>query len=213
LKLAIECVRGIESTRRYRYLGLLDIFGLLHSDLSENSLSDIVAAVLAPSRNRCGRIVVLSLLKKYAPRVGDRFNRSDDLQVRVKREAVGDSSKVDLRIWTKGARGGDVVIDFEFKIGDGGETGHRTGLAQTEREWVDLQGFAKKHGIPSEHVVAFFVTRSGKTASSPHFIPLARSELYAFIVAALKNYAAGLQDEERAAVSALRWFFISPATN
>ena len=177
-------------------------------------MSNITAAVLNPRRNPCGHAIVLSLLEehaKHAPEAARRFSASKPSQVFVRRETRGDSSRVDLRIWTKGARDGDVVVDFEFKVGWGNETLHPKGESQTQREWKDLQTFAKRANIASGSIVAFFVTPSGRDPVSRDFTSLARSKLHEHIRAGLADRARKLGDEEaRTALDALRWLFMSP---
>lgn len=212
MKLADQCVQQIQKTRRYRYHGWPDVFHLLRADLSEDTLSDIVAEVLKPRKNIEGKSILSSLLQEHSPKVATLFDRADSSQILVQREVVGASSRVDLRVWTSGIPDGDVAIDFEFKVDGGRETiDPVTKEPQTFREWHDLLEFANTKGIAENNVVAFFVTSSGESAACEKFIPIARADLHGYIAKSLAKYSQEIVDPElRAAIAALHWFFLSP---
>jgi len=185
-----------------------DLFSEMKIKLSENELSNIIADMLNPIKSPFGKAILLRLLQEKKKDLLVRILNSTNIEnIIVKREQTGDSSRIDIRIYTD-LPDNNIIIDVEMKVGCGCETTHNSGKPQTVREWNDLNTFAKSKNIPSQNIAAYFITPHGIIAKSDYFISLSMYQLNEIILEELKTSKKS-QLIDKDGISACRHFFAS----
>ena len=185
-----------------------DLFSELRMKISENTLSNIISDILNPLKSPFGKAIVLNLLQSgNNDYVVEIFKKVDSNNIVVKREQSGDNSRIDIRIYTNLSHE-NIIIDIEMKVGCGNETTHKKGKSQTVREWEDLNTFANIRKIPSQNIVAYFITPNAKKAVCTNFISLSLQQLNEIILEELKT-AQESQLISKDGISACRHFFSS----
>ncbi|MBD3344258.1 MAG: hypothetical protein GF401_04260 [Chitinivibrionales bacterium] len=189
--------------------GRYDLFRRLRLQLREDDISNISADMLNPRKSPLGKSVLVHLLKKTEKNeIAEIINGTNANLIEVKREQVGDRSRIDLRVHTKNLSGENSAVGFEFKVGHGSET-FIDGEWQTVREWDDLMRFADERGIRRGNVVGFFITPNGIKSKSRDFQALSSQDFNEIICEVLNRYD-GIEDKiDFDGIGALRHFFKS----
>jgi len=166
-----------------------DLFKTLKIKVTENQISDIIAFCLNPKKSVWGKKILLNFIRKCSgnAKIINIIEKTPPNKFYVKREWSGELSRIDIRVITKNAIiFENTIIDFEMKIGSGGET-YSEGKFQTEREWKDLLKLAKSQKIPQDQVVAFYVSPLKSKPHSKKFINIQYSEFNSLIANVLLN--------------------------
>jgi len=214
---AVDLLKSFKSTGIYEKAISYDLFRILKVNVLENDISDVVASIIDPSKSPFGKdiltkIAKLAILKdpKNINGIYKIIKDTPENRFVCKREYAGESSRIDIRIFTRNSDiEKNVVIDFEMKTEGGSET-EKDGEFQTEREYDDLLKFAKSKKIPAENILAFFVTPYGSNPMSKDFIPLAMDELRDIILNILMDKKeTELNNFDGCAIGAICHFFTS----
>jgi len=201
-------VENYQTTNIYIKSQKYDLFSEMKIKLSEEELSNITADILNPKKSPFGKSILLRLLRETKKKkLAQIFTHINEENILVKREQRGDNSRIDIRIYTD-LPDGNIVIDIEMKVGSGSETSHKSEKPQTVREWNDLITFANLKKVPSQNIVAYFITPHGTKAKSDDFIHLSRYKLNEIILEELDpTKKSNMIDRD--GVSACRHFFSS----
>jgi hypothetical protein len=187
-------LKKFKSTGIYKKTISYDLFRILKVNVLENDISNVLASVIDPSKSPFGEDILMKLLENTKLKDPEKINGIYDIIKNIpenkfvcRREYAGESSRIDIRIFTRNSDiEKNVVIDFEMKTEGGSET-KKDGKFQTEREYEALLKFAKNKNIPSKNILAFFVTPYGSDPMSKKFIPLAMDKLRDIILSVLKD--------------------------
>lgn len=185
-----------KSTSIYKKAISYDLFRILKVNVLENDISNVAASVIDPSNpdSPFGKGILMKLLKKIISKnpknlngIYDIIKNTPENKFVCKREYAGESSRIDIRIFTRNSDSKkNVVIDFEMKTKGGSET-TKDGEFQTKREYKALVDFAESKTIPAKNTLAFFVTPYGSGPIAKEFIPLAMDKLRDIILSVLKD--------------------------
>lgn len=208
---ARDLLKSFKSTDIYKKAISYDLFRILKVNVLENDISDVVASIIDPSKSPFGKDILMKIVKNTISKDPQNINgiykiieNTPENRFVCKREYAGESSRIDIRIFTKNSDIDNVVIDFEMKTEGGSET-EKDGKFQTEREYEDLKSFAGK--IP---ILAFFVTPYGSNPMSKDFIPLAMNKLQGIILNVLMDRKeTELNNFDECATGAISHFFRS----
>ena len=155
---AILLLGRFKGTDIYKKATTYDLFRILRTNASENDISNVVASVIDPSKSSFGKDILRQILNlaKQTPKNSVRINGIYEIikntpknKFTCKREYPAESSRIDIRIFTRNHDIKNVVIDFEMKVEGGSET-KKDGKFQTERECKDLLKFAQDKDIAAE---------------------------------------------------------------
>ena len=184
----------------------------------ENDISNVLAYVIDPSKSRFGKDILMKLLENTMLKDPKNINikgiykiikNTHKKRFICKREYAGESSRIDIRIFTKNSDIGNVVIDFEMKTEGGSET-IKNGKPQTKREYEALVKFAESKNIHPKNILAFFITPYGSNPMSEKFVPLAMDTLRDIILRVLKDRKkTKLNNFDKCAIGAICHFFKS----
>ena len=208
-------MKSFKSRGIYKKAISYDLFRILKVNVLENDISDVVASIIDPSKSPFGKDILMKIVKHAILKDPKNINGiykiikdTPENRFVCKREYAGESSRIDIRIFTRNSDSKkNVVIDFEMKTEGGSET-EKDGKFQTEREYEDLKNFAGK--IPSENILAFFVTPYGSNPMSKDFIPLAMNKLQGIILNVLMDRKeTELNNFDECATGAICHFFRS----
>ena len=187
-------LENFKSTGIYKKAISYDLFRILKVNVLENDISDVVASVIDPSKSLFGKDILIKLLENTISKDPENINgiykiikNTPENRFVCKREYAGESSRIDIRIFTKNFDiENNAVIDFEMKTEGGSET-TKNEDPQTKREYEDLVKFADSKNIPDKNILAFFVTPYGSYPMSEKFISLAIDKLRDIILSVLKD--------------------------
>jgi len=194
-----------------------DLFRILKVNVLENDISDVIASVIDPSKSSFGKDILMELLENTKIKDQEKINRIYEIiedtpgnRFVCKREYAGESSRIDIRIFTRNSDSKkNVVIDFEMKTEGGSET-KKDEKFQTEREYEALLKFTESKNMLSKNILAFFVTPYGSYPMSKNFIPLAMDKLRDIILSVLKDRGkTESSDFDECAIGAICHFFKS----
>jgi len=213
-KKAVDLLKSFKSTGIYKKAISYDLFRILKVNVLENDISDVVASIIDPSKSPFGKDILMKIVKntiskdpKNIKGIYKIIKDTPENRFVCKREYAGESSRIDIRIFTKNSDIDNIVIDFEMKTEGGSET-KKDGKSQTEREYEDLKNFAGK--IPSKNILAFFVTPYGSYPRYKKFIPLAMDKLRDIILNILMDKKeTELNNFDGCAIGAICHFFRS----
>lgn len=187
-----------KSTGIYKKAISYDLFRILKVNVLENDISNVVASVIDPSKSPFGKDILIKLLentiskdpeniKEIYKKIYKIIKNTPENRFVCKREYAGESSRIDIRIFTRNFDiENNAVIDFEMKTEGGSET-KVDGEFQTKREYNALVDFAESKTIPAKNILAFFVTPYGSYPTSKEFVPLAMNKLRKIILTILKD--------------------------
>lgn len=212
-------LKKFKSTGIYKKAISYDLFRILKVNVFENDISNVVASVIDPSKSSFGKDILMELLENTIlkdpkniniKRIYKIIKNTPKKRFVCKREYAGESSRIDIRIFTRNSDvEKNVVIDFEMKTEGGLET-KKEGKFQTEREYEALENFAKSKTIPPENTLACFVTPYGSYPMAKKFIPLAMDKLRDIILSVLKDREkTESSDFDECAIGAICHFFRS----
>ncbi|MBW1938329.1 MAG: PD-(D/E)XK nuclease family protein [Deltaproteobacteria bacterium] len=214
---AVDLLKSFKSRGIYKKAISYDLFCILRINVLENDISDVVASVIDPSKTPFGKDILMKIAKHAILKDPKNINGiykiikdTPENRFVCKREYAGESSRIDIRIFTRNSDiEKNVVIDFEMKTEGGSET-KKDGKFQTKREYKALENFAKSKKIPPKNILAFFVTPYGSNPMSEKFIPLAMDELRDIILNILMDKKeTELNNFDGCAIGAICHFFRS----
>lgn len=213
---AVDLLKSFKSTGIYEKAISYDLFRILKVNVLENDISDVVASIIDPSKSPFGKDILMKIVKNTISKDPKNINGiykiikdTPENRFVCKREYAGESSRIDIRIFTRNSDiEKNVVIDFEMKTEGGSET-KKDEKFQTEREYEALEDFADEK-IPPGNILAFFVTPYGSNPMSEKFIPLAMDELrYIIMNILMDKKETELNNFDGCAIGAICHFFRS----
>lgn len=210
----LDAAERVLAALRKSGLGRFDLLRIARFLPDEDTLSDILAAVLNPRQGhglgtRPLQALLLAvrgrrrLAKRHAIRI-DRLLRlveEDAGQITVIRERNEQATRPDIAVF-----GPSFALFIENKRRGGRETPHPSGLGQTERQQQALERRAQRLGLaPETDVLGVLLSPEGHRASSAEFVPLTCVELAGSLRRVLPEGAP--EDHVLAAVSAFLTFY------
>ena len=182
-----QLVKDVTKTKFFTEAQKFNLFSEVKIKLTEHELNNCVATILNPRKTPFGKLILLRLLQETnRHNQAKMLNKVGHNNIIVKREQGGDYSRIDIRIYTILSKN-NIIVDIEMKVGSGCETTHDSRKSQTEREWSDLEEFAKSKCIPLENISAYFITPYGTKAKCNKFINITTKHLKKIIQKELKT--------------------------